>query len=1571
MRLPAVALWALLMSSLVFVAYSPDDVQGTPLGTITNATGKSLGLEDNAIGNGRVEIHPDDAQVAYVNQGNYIRAYRDSVSPSNLLGGFWVEDGGDVVLSDEEQGGEVLARGGRGSIVVLQEAIAWHKAISGSDGQLQKAKRRWYWKNAHPARPLVRLLEEAQARGALDGVTWDFTRTKDSDGNDWTSALFDEWEIPIGMDLLTLVASLREAGLHITMDGDLVLHAWESYDNDVSATVDLTKGDNIRESSERNISARVTKSNILVGGTTKDDGSMYRTSYDSAARTALGRRKEGYYSYPRTATAKILQNVGARKLRNWKKQFDGPVTVGIIDTTGRVAGVDFTVGDTVALNIPGKVVSDERVAGITFVENEVGEYWPIVDLGDFAHDQNGNYMGGDASGLNPCGCAGAGGSTGGGGAGGGNGSTGGGGTVPVDTTEYLVDDFAVTPDPGTPSLPAGTVGRHYVGGSSYGPTFEGLTESTSTNDSGWIHAVDSDGSNPATWWANPAGGWSEVHKMAADHLGVYAQLVASTGEYADGDPTRYNRNGIYAFTPSGTFRWQYLFGTYGDDPYNLGAAGGRVWTVGSDITLLVAESGYEVFSHANPLGGKTWWYATLGPTDDSVWAIASDGTIGLIDGTGLVDSWAGDSAALTDMNGAGFLIGVTDRNVIFTWGNNEPSETSLYRIDADGSTTPTWTKVATLPVDTENISVDPDTLEIFAIGGTNIATGWEAGYTAAGATKWGPNLNGIDPVGNWDQAAARGGVALAYGDGYDGADYGAALRVVNQSSGAAVVTNHYFGQDSTGGWAVTSGAVAYAQNTQAPYRVGTPATSDQQDVAAEDIIIPLPDGIEVGDVVVVVHAYVGYSSSPGHVWDWSAIGYNNNGGAWGGTPIGAMNVQSRMVDGTEGYTGSGDSIAMSAATADASTPATPSVLGQFWSYAFRLAGVADLGYPDNDFAWTGTFTTSDTDILTPSGSGYWNWFEDDDPCYYLTATVSDFNFTGSFTGLDQLFADTQAGTGFDAEILIGERVGTSGFQSNLGAGITYDPDGDQNHALITSAWRGTKSASQTNAPKHSGVGITESGAAASHDIVLPDGSNVVGQDIIILLLYNGASGAGADFPLGNGFQTIISGVQWTPYEYMVYWKKVDGTEGFTGSGDTITLTTDAGVQVAAIALLVDESTLDDIDWDYDYSHNQQSSVSDPVDGWWADASDTLMYSFIFSENAISGVPDGYSLIGDADTADLHIRAAQKTRGAFVYPQTELPSDAYSTTDPLHTYLLILRRQVGGAGEGVGEGGTPADMVLPGPDVTGSPYAGGNVYEDETTDAATAAVGSGKVTVTSSAYGKDWTKRLESPPGVVWDADEWTMRWKVSLDVAGDTGDLGQRYFEVSYNDNGYVVAWRLRLGDAVRATGVEVEGDTTAFAAKTLTLSTDYWFEVGLVNGVAKARLYSGERPDIATWDASADPADSDTITGLVLTALVGNDGAPAQTLTIDEWRGGLLGTSGSAVLNAFVAYGDGSTTAFSLPNGDAAETGTLGVTVDGSPVTPSTISTDGKSFVLSPAPYGDPSDPTAGAVIRASYVKA
>lgn len=370
------------MGTLIFVAHSGANPNGAALGTLTKAQNKKISLSAKGTGEGSFTINRNDAEAAWCAPGNYVRVYLDNTAGSPVFA-FWLAVGGDSLLDGQaEEGGEVLSRAGAGALAYLAEATIWHTAISGGSAVVG-TDGYWHWPSRHPAAIMVRLLEEAQARGALPGLTWTFTRTLDSNGNAWSQTAADEFKLPIGQDLLSALNHLMLADFYVRMDPNLTLHAWEQIGVDRIGTIEFAEGVNIRDSADRRIQDNPLRSVALIQAARKDGSLRFREVTDATIQALIGRRREGFLRYEGTRTNAVLDRVGLRWLRSLREQFEGPTSLGVVERVNERALINYNVGDLVSVHIPG--VFDHKavtISSLALVETDAGEYDPIVNFND-------------------------------------------------------------------------------------------------------------------------------------------------------------------------------------------------------------------------------------------------------------------------------------------------------------------------------------------------------------------------------------------------------------------------------------------------------------------------------------------------------------------------------------------------------------------------------------------------------------------------------------------------------------------------------------------------------------------------------------------------------------------------------------------------------------------------------------------------------------------------------------------------------------------------------------------------------------------------------------------------------------------------------------------------------------------------------------------------------------------------------------------------------------------------------------------------------------------------------------
>lgn len=224
-----------------------------------------------------------------------------------------------------------------------------------------------------PGRILVTLLVEAQARGALSELTWDFDESVDSAGAPWPTTI--DFVCPVGATYLEVAAKLHEeTGCELVVDpANLVVHLYASYGVDRSAEVRLAWGDNVSELTvARDASAKV--------------GAVLARSADGWSEhvgAPTSWRREHYVSAG-SATAAEAERVVDQVLVTGAEATVAVESV-VEPVEAAVAYVDYRVGDWVTV-VDGDDDLVMRVVGLTVSEDEAGEEVYVLELGTIEID---------------------------------------------------------------------------------------------------------------------------------------------------------------------------------------------------------------------------------------------------------------------------------------------------------------------------------------------------------------------------------------------------------------------------------------------------------------------------------------------------------------------------------------------------------------------------------------------------------------------------------------------------------------------------------------------------------------------------------------------------------------------------------------------------------------------------------------------------------------------------------------------------------------------------------------------------------------------------------------------------------------------------------------------------------------------------------------------------------------------------------------------------------------------------------------------------------------------------------
>lgn len=355
-------------------------------------------------GAGRIVIHSEHAavQAGHLAADNYVRVV--DLGYNQILGGFWLMEGQEVVLSRDEQGGEIRSYGGPGTLHYLSRATLPTVARSASAGPNDQfyidTEGAWVWGSAGSETYggiLRRLLVEALLdvptaipdRGALN-----WTDALDSSGAAWAT-FTGEYRIRVGTNLLDAVLDLMRKGIDVVMNPDtFAIDAYlvGNYGTDRSSATFAT--DKVRFVAGTNIAADLAKaihrlpyvSHLLVVGS---DGITYVEVVDPAWVSGNTVYRETLRLDTTTDTT-IMAEAGAEAIRDRKlrgNQATFPIRPGATPLSGLyAAGVHFVPGDLVTLHTgTGTHDYNEQaieVAAITWKQlTDNGEFTPVVDLG--------------------------------------------------------------------------------------------------------------------------------------------------------------------------------------------------------------------------------------------------------------------------------------------------------------------------------------------------------------------------------------------------------------------------------------------------------------------------------------------------------------------------------------------------------------------------------------------------------------------------------------------------------------------------------------------------------------------------------------------------------------------------------------------------------------------------------------------------------------------------------------------------------------------------------------------------------------------------------------------------------------------------------------------------------------------------------------------------------------------------------------------------------------------------------------------------------------------------------------
>jgi hypothetical protein len=220
----------------------------------------------------------------------------------------------------------------------------------------------WEWTDATPGEIVGDLIDHALARGSLDGVTYDFTDSLDSDGEAWAETTID-FVAKVGDDYTKILDELKSKyGVDHDMTSDLVFHLFNEQGSDDTAESTgptLISGANVIDLTYAESFDDPANVALVVGG------NVVHEADDPTSVSAYG-RWETAVSDDSVVDAGVAEVVGQAAIQ-FRKAPQEQITAEVVAVPNLRPFVDMKPGDWIKVtdNEKGLIQARYRIMAIT------------------------------------------------------------------------------------------------------------------------------------------------------------------------------------------------------------------------------------------------------------------------------------------------------------------------------------------------------------------------------------------------------------------------------------------------------------------------------------------------------------------------------------------------------------------------------------------------------------------------------------------------------------------------------------------------------------------------------------------------------------------------------------------------------------------------------------------------------------------------------------------------------------------------------------------------------------------------------------------------------------------------------------------------------------------------------------------------------------------------------------------------------------------------------------------------------------------------------------------------------
>lgn len=328
---------------------------------------------DVGSGTFRIPVVDPKATTANIREGNLVKVRLNDVD----VFPYFIESPRLVVA---ESGDSLWELKGPGALSYTSQAVVYPPGWPTPTGGDR------VWTSATAGTVLKTIIDEAQARGSLAHMTYDFTAAVDSLNDPWDANL--TLTTHAGTSVLDVIKQLVALGIDVQMTPNLVLQAYKAgtFGRDLSTSVVFRSGRHIVGEVQKVGIRSQLQNGVLVEGA---GGKFVEVNDPTSIADPYTGRREGGVRFTSSADPTTLSNAGTAQIR-LSEADSNALSVPLnhdANPGGYTPYADYVPGDWVSLDVPGQyAMAKFQLQALTLTQLDNANYGITADLNAVAID---------------------------------------------------------------------------------------------------------------------------------------------------------------------------------------------------------------------------------------------------------------------------------------------------------------------------------------------------------------------------------------------------------------------------------------------------------------------------------------------------------------------------------------------------------------------------------------------------------------------------------------------------------------------------------------------------------------------------------------------------------------------------------------------------------------------------------------------------------------------------------------------------------------------------------------------------------------------------------------------------------------------------------------------------------------------------------------------------------------------------------------------------------------------------------------------------------------------------------